>query len=74
MATSSYSVYFQNLDPEAKARYCNKISIIYGLDPFSSELGLGDPIDSVPPVDASDLVHGIVFSFTTSFITSKHAV
>ena len=56
MTTNSASVYFQNLDPDAKARYSSKIAIIHGLDPLSTELGLGDPIDSAPPLDASDLV------------------
>ena len=69
MTTSSASVFFQNLDPDAKARYISKISIINGLDPFSAELVLGNPIDSVPPLDASDLVSYLVLQ--TNFITSK---
>ena len=48
MTTDSASVFFQNLDPDAKVRYISKITISNGLDPFSAELVLGNPaVDSV---------------------------
>ena len=43
-SASAYYQNFQNLDPNAM-RY-NKIAIIHGLDPFSTELELGDSIDA----------------------------
>ena len=61
------SSYAENLSEDAKRRYKDKIKIIYDLDPFAN--GLGEPIDAVPPVEASDLVSYLVLQ--TSFVTSK---
>ena len=61
------SSYAENLSEDAKRRYKDKIKIINDLDPFAN--GLGEPIDAVPPVEASDLVSYLVLQ--TSFVTSK---
>ena len=51
------SSYAENLSEDAKRRYKDKIKIINDLDPFAN--GLGEPIDAVPPVEASDLVSSL---------------
>ena len=61
------SSYAENLSFDAKRRYKDKIKIINDLDPFAN--GLGELIDAVPPVEASDLVSYLVLQ--TSFVTSK---
>ena len=62
------SLYADILPPEAKARYLDRIEIIGGPDPFSSDF-VGDKSDVVPPVSACDLISYLVLQ--TSFITSK---
>ena len=61
------SSYAENLSEDTKRRYNDKIKIINGLDPFVNVPG--EPIDTVPPVEASDLVSYLVLQ--TSFVTSK---
>ena len=61
------SLYAQNLPTEAKKRYIDKISVLNGLDPFTSCLGRAIP--TVPPVEASDLVSYLVLQ--TNFVTTQ---
>lgn len=61
------SSYAENLSGEAKLRYQQKISVINGLDPFRG--CVGEPVEAVPTVDASDLVSYLVLQ--TNFITAK---
>lgn len=61
------SPYAEQLCGSAKERYKEKISQIGGLDPFLGPLG--ECVDSVPPVEASDLVSYLVLQ--TSFVTAK---
>ena len=44
-----------------------KISVINGVDPFSG--CLGEPVEAVSPIDASDLVSHCVLQ--TNFVTAK---
>ena len=52
---------------DAKKRYQEKISVLNGVDPFLA--GLGEPVEAVPPVDASDLLSYLVLQ--TNYITAK---
>ena len=61
------SSYTENLSEDANRRYKENIKIINGLDPFVD--CLVEPMDVVPPVEASDLVSYLVLQ--TSFVTSK---
>ena len=36
----SFSKYFDLLDPPAKKRYCEKLKLIDGIDPFAIEDGI----------------------------------
>ena len=65
--TGNLSSYCDSLSSEARERYLDKIRLINNLDPFSSDLG--EPIESIPPVDACDLISYLVLQ--TSFLTSK---
>ena len=67
MANRLPQSYFEGLPEDAKARYRSKLELIGGLDPFYSSLG--EPSDTVPPVEACDLVAYLVLQ--TSFITNK---
>ena len=53
-AMERLSPYAESLTATAKERYKEKISLIGGLDPFLGPLG--QCTDSIPPVEASDLV------------------
>ena len=48
------SSYAESLSSEAKLLYQEKISVVNGVDPFCR--CVGEPVDDVLPVDASDLV------------------
>ena len=61
------SPYAESLTATPKERYKEKISLIGGLDPFLGPLR--QCTDSVPPVEASDLVSYLVLQ--TSFVTAK---
>ena len=61
------SSYAESLKCEALTRYKEKIEAISGLDPFGADLG--EATESVPPVEASDLVAYLVLQ--TNFITTK---
>jgi hypothetical protein len=61
------SYYAEGLSGEAKIRYQEKISVVNGIDPFSG--CFGEPVEEVPPVDATDLVSYLVLQ--TNFITAK---
>ena len=61
------SSYADSLSYEAKRRYLEKISVVNGIDPFSG--CVGEPVDAVPPVDASDLLSYLVLQ--TNYITAK---
>ena len=63
----SLSVYADNLPNEAKRRYKEKIAVINGLDPFGG--CLGEEIETLPPVEASDFVAYLVLQ--TNFITTQ---
>ena len=67
MDEPSLSIYAQNLSDEAKRRYEEKIAVLNGLDPFGS--CPGEVIQTVPPVEASDLVAYLVLQ--TNFITTQ---
>ena len=57
--------YVTTLSPEAKTRYEEKIQLIGGLDPYSSNLGRES--DHIPPVDAADMLSYLVLQ--TSYLT-----
>ena len=59
--------YVTTLSPEAKTRYEEKIQLIGGLDPYSSNLGRES--DHIPPVDAADMLSYLVLQ--TSYLTSQ---
>ena len=61
------SAYAEKLSGSTKERYKEKISQIGGLDPFLGPLG--ECVERVPPVEASDLVSYLVLQ--TSFVTAK---
>jgi len=61
------SSYVENLTPEAKARYQEKIDLIGGVDPFLGNVTAGELFDGYPPVEDCDLVSYLVLR--TSFIT-----
>ena len=62
------SPYAEELPPEAKKRYIQKITTIDNVDPFVSGR-IGEITEEVPPVDACDLVSYLVLQ--TSFVTSS---
>ena len=62
-----FSSYSENLSGEAKLRDQQKISVIYGLDPFRG--CVGGLVEAVRTADASDLVLYLVLQ--TDFITAK---
>ncbi len=59
--------YITTLSAEAKTRYEEKIKLIGGLDPYSSNLG--KEIGNIPPVDAADMLFYLVLQ--TSYLTSQ---
>ena len=70
--------YFQQLLPEAKKRYQEKIRIISGIDPFTLSLASARHGQSnnpaalpcpLPPIDSTDLLSYLVLQ--TSYITTK---
>ena len=63
------SNYAENLLNEAKKQYRakNNIAVINGLDPFGGSPG--EPIETIPPVEACDLVSYLVLQ--TNFITTQ---
>ena len=61
------SSFAERLKCEALTRFNEKIEAINGLDPFGADLG--EATESVPPVEASDLVVYLVLQ--TNFITTK---
>ena len=61
------SSYAESLKCEALTRYKEKIEAISSLDQFGADLG--EATESVPPVEASDLVAYLVLQ--TNFITTK---
>ena len=63
------SSYADGLSGEAKIRYLQKISAVNGVDPFTGSFK--EPVEAVPPVDASDLVSYMYLVLQTNFITMK---
>ena len=61
------SSYAESLSGEAKICYQEKISVVNGIDPFGG--CVGEPVEAVPPVDASDLVSYLVLQ--SNFISAK---
>lgn len=62
------SDYVEGLPDEAKSRYKDKISLINGLDPFSSDYcSKLVESESYPPLDSCDLLSYLVLK--TSFLT-----
>ena len=70
--------YFQQLLPEEKKRYQEKIRIISGIDPFTLSLASARHGQSnnpgalpcpLPPIDSTDLLSYLVLQ--TSYITTK---
>ena len=59
------SSYTESLSSNAKIHYQEKISAIDGIDPFGG--CVRDPVEAVPPVDASELVSYLVLQM--NFIT-----
>ena len=66
-ATVMSESYITTLSAEAKTRYEEKIKLIGGLDPYSSNLG--KEIGNIPPVDAADMLSYLVLQ--TSYLTSQ---
>jgi len=66
-ATVMSESYISKLSAEAKTRYEEKIKLIGGLDPYSSNLG--KEIGIIPPVDAADMLSYLVLQ--TSYLTSQ---
>ena len=64
------SDYVEGLPDDAKSRYKQKITLINGVDPFSSDYyrGLSES-ESCPPVDSCDLLSYLVLK--TSFLTME---
>ena len=62
------SSYFEGLNKEAKTCYKQKISLIWGLNPFV-DAGVGEPMNDVVPVDTCNLVSYLVLQ--THFIVSE---
>ena len=70
------SKYFEQLPPEAKRRYQDKIGVILGIDPFTlscNQQGQSNNANahpgSLPPIDSTDLLSYLVLQ--TSYITAK---
>ena len=61
------SSYTESLRGEAKIRYPEKISAVDGIDLFYG--CVGEPVEAVPSVEASDLVPHLVLQ--TNFLTAK---
>ena len=61
------SSYAESLKCETLTRYKEKVEAISSLDPFGVDLGAAT--ESVPPLEASDLVAYLVLQ--TNFITTK---
>jgi len=64
--SSQLSLYANNLEKEAKARYKEKLTLINGVDPFG-KVTEGEQFDGYPPVEDCDLVSYLVIR--TSFIS-----
>ena len=67
------SLYAESLPVDAKKRYRGKLSDISGVDPFTLQAGkrsgLLEAAESLPQVDATDLVSYLVLQ--TNFVTAK---
>ena len=62
------SDYVEGLPEDAKSRYKQKITLIGGVDPFSSDYYISlSESESCPPVDSCDLLSYLVLK--TSFLT-----
>ena len=59
------SSYAENFSDEAEPRHREKTVLIRGLDPFAGNLGVS--LDTMPPLDASDLIAYLVLE--TNFVT-----
>ncbi len=68
-ALERLSPYAEQVASDAKERYKEKISIISGLDPFLGPLGACT--ETVPSVEASDLVSYLVLQTRSRFLTAK---
>ena len=75
-AKDIFSNYLQQLLPEAKSRYQDKIGVIFGIDPFTlSRTQQGQSHNpaalpcSLPPIDSTDLLSYLVLQ--TSYITTQ---
>ncbi len=66
-ATVMSESYITTLSAEAKTIYEEKIKLIGGLDPYSSNLG--KEIGDIPPVDVADMLSYLVLQ--TSYLTSQ---
>jgi len=64
--SSQLSLYANNLEKEAKARYKEKLILINGVDPFG-KVTKGEQFDGYPPIEDCDLVSYLVLQ--TSFIS-----
>ena len=62
------SSYGENLPPDAKLHYMEKLELILGIDPFCLS-SVEHQSSVLPPVDASDIVLYLVLQ--TSFVTAK---
>ena len=66
------SSYTTALSGDGKIHYQANISVLNDIDHFTA--GLGEPVEAVPPVDASELPSYLVLwtNFITNILQSKH--